>query len=256
MKEKILKILNQLNLVDKAKGGNLTSEEWSVVDSSFRETYGVSMEDAIIQNDECKNTQLNEFNNQISTLLNGIDGVVAPKNNDQSSVIAAISSLVSRVSELQSKPEVDVPISTARPSIGALSHTADYAFGIENDLFSTTKRWNKITIDPSLATKNPIAGVDEQSVSTTFFTELSSYAASVSARIDALFQNPAISNIDISVNTPESGNIWNQYIVMRQDALIAHLSQVKNVYEFFPRRYNVQDKELMTNAYFGAFSQG
>lgn len=256
MKEKLLKIFNQLNLVDKAKNGTLTNEEWQLVGSSFNEMYGISMEDAIAQCTEQNQTHLNEFNSQISTLLNSVDGVDLPKPTDLSSVINAVGSLVSRVAELQSKAEPDLPISTTRPTLGAISHTTNYAFGIEHDLFSTTKRWNKCTIDPSHAAKNPIAGVDEQTLSATFFSELSSYAASVSSRVNVLFQNPVLTNMDISVNTPESGDIWNQYIVMRQDALIAHLSQVKNIYEFFPRRYNIQDKELMTNAYFGTFSQG
>lgn len=254
MKEKLLKIFNQLNLVDKAKDGTLTSEEWSLVGSSFHEVYGISIEDAISQNVEQNQTQLNEFNARISTLLNSVEGVDLPKTTDLSSVINAVGSLVSRVAELQNKVEPDVPLKVASLNLGNLSHTSNYAFGIEHDLFSTAKRWNRCTIDPSQAAKNPISQVDELTLSAAFFSELSSYAASVSLRVNTLFQNPT--NVDITVNAPESGDIWSQYIVMRQDALIAHISQVKNIYEFFPRRYNVQDKELMTNAYFGAFSQG
>ena len=49
--------------------------------------------------------------------------------------------------------------------------------------------------------------------------------------------------------------LGDQYVVLRQDALIARIITLENIYDLYPRRYGVQDRELMTNAFFTEISQ-
>ena len=61
--------------------------------------------------------------------------------------------------------------------------------------------------------------------------------------------------LDVGVTELGDAGLGKQFIILRQDQLIARLREVPTVYDLFPRRYGVQDRELLTNAFLGEFSQ-
>ncbi|HRM57719.1 MAG TPA: hypothetical protein PLP97_10955, partial [Prevotella sp.] len=54
----------------------------------------------------------------------------------------------------------------------------------------------------------------------------------------------------------DNAGVGNQFVILRQDALIARLLDLRDVTQLFPVRYGVQDRDLLFNAFFGEVSQG
>lgn len=138
----------------------------------------------------------------------------------------------------------------------ALTHTDKYAFGIEHEMFDAAKRWNKITINPKVATLESPSEEDEKA----FQKEVNAFSKRLASRYAFLKENNLLdpqklmvaSTMDIS----EVGTtLGNYYVVRRTDALIARLLMIPNIYDFFPRRYGVQDMDVINNVLVGEVSQ-
>ena len=138
----------------------------------------------------------------------------------------------------------------------ALVHTDKYAFGIEHSMFDMKKRWNKITVNPKVATLDQPTEEDEKG----FKAEVNALGLRLGKRVAYLFENNlldpkklmAASTLDISEVGTELGNY---YVIRRTDALIARLLQIPTIYDFFPRRYGIQDMEVINNVLVGEVSQ-
>jgi hypothetical protein len=52
-----------------------------------------------------------------------------------------------------------------------------------------------------------------------------------------------------------TANVGNQYVVLRQDALIARVLKKRDLTQHFPVRYGIQDHDLVFNAFFTELSQ-
>jgi hypothetical protein len=138
----------------------------------------------------------------------------------------------------------------------AANHTEKHVFGIAHPIFSMEHRWNQITRNPSIAKTSEPSEKDEKS----FRSEMNSYGAALAARYQFLKDNNllnperlmAATEIDLTTVGTELGNY---YMVRRQDALIAQLLSIKTVYDFFPRRYGIQDMDVINNVLFTEVSQ-
>ena len=54
----------------------------------------------------------------------------------------------------------------------------------------------------------------------------------------------------------DNAGLGDQFVILRQDALIARILELRNLTEFFPVRYGVQDRDILFNAFFDEVSQG
>lgn len=54
------------------------------------------------------------------------------------------------------------------------------------------------------------------------------------------------------VNT---AGVGNQFVVLRQDALIARVLTKRDLTQYFPVRYGIQDHDLVFNAFFSEVSK-
>jgi len=152
----------------------------------------------------------------------------------------------------------NVPVAHARiASLNGPGHTNKYAFGIEHEMFSMNLRWNKIAANPDYAT---LSRVNEETDGKAFRESLKKFSEGVASRYEDLFRSGKLAALATSTTIDYSGletaGLGNQYVIMRTDAIIARLKKVKDVFNIFPRRYGVQDRELITNAYIGEVSQG
>lgn len=165
--------------------------------------------------------------------------------------------LTAKVETLSKTLENDTPKNAAMKVEGfALTHTDKYAFGIEHEMFDAAKRWNKITINPKVAALESPSEEDDKA----FQKEVNAFAKRLATRYAFLKENNlldpqklmAASTMDIS----EVGTaLGNYYVVRRTDALIARLLMIPNIYDFFPRRYGIQDMEAINNVLIGEVSQ-
>lgn len=156
---------------------------------------------------------------------------------------------------------------TEKMKIGILGagHTSTHLFGVNHDLFSMKKRWNRIFANTDAAhteVANPKQVYEELK------KEVSNYGSSLMHRMRALQkegklnlralndENVLNASLDVTRTGLSDAGLGDQFVILRQNMLVARILQKQNVYDIFPRRYGVQDRDLMTNAFLGDFSQG
>jgi len=284
-KEKLLQVLSSLSLTDKAKENKLTDEDWTKIEAAYKEKYGKDMQED--QAAETANAQkakerdaileivkLNDDNSDDGDSGDGVtdtddagDGKVNDKSNTDKPVdlkskvdgiIKENKDLKDKVSKLSKKVEDDnPPIVKNELTITGMPHSATHLFGINHAMFDRTKRWNGIYISRKAELENP---TKEQEVA--FQEEVIGYGRSVALRMNAL-QSEGLLNKEglkkssdvVTYSDLSDAGLGDQFVIRRQDALIARIIVLPSVEGIFPTRYGIQDKELLTNAFFGDFSQ-
>lgn len=208
---------------------------------------------------------------QIYAALQRVDPSVHSANGNASpsaqDIIAAIDRVGERFIQMAQQPLPDASqearnvqtvrnirnVQEIRPTHGT------HLFGIPCEMFSLEHRWNRIAANPRIARSLPDA-TDEEIRS--FYKAVHTYSRSLQQRYAYLQQN-AMLNADL-LATGEFSNdydgvtgagLGNQYVIRRQDALIARVLKKRQLTQWFPVRYGVQDRDLLFNAYFGELSQ-
>lgn len=176
---------------------------------------------------------------------------------------SAVSTLAGNVQKLSQEPAQDKPserVQSPAVPVNGFATTSTYLFGIEHPMFSMKKRWNQITANPRLALASD---PDEQSDGTSFRQESVAFAKSLMQRfryhqerneLDA--KRLAAGTFATDYSGVDNAKLGDQFVILRQDALIARILQLRNLTEFFPVRYGVQDRDILFNAFFGEVSQG
>lgn len=282
-KEKFQAILVALGFVDKAKKSELTDEDWVQIEASYNETHKSDFYADMTANAE--QVKKAAQHDAALLLLAGTKGNAEEEEEEEGAeeganassvnpvdLTAAVAGIQAKIIELEKasvekdktiatlsgKLEEDNPKTTTMKVEGfARAHTDAHAFGIAHDLFATEKRWNKIVVNPNFAKLNGPSEGDERS----FQKEATAFGASLAARYAHLKSNNllnperlmAATSVDYADVTATFGA---QYVIRRQDALIAQILTIKTVYDFFPRRYGVQDMDTIFNVMFGEVSQG
>lgn len=175
-----------------------------------------------------------------------------------------IKKLNKKIEQLQGTPEESAGKKiTGQPgkvvNIIGTGHSKTHVFGLKSEFYSRSKPWNEIT-----ASKKPYPNWS-RSDQTAFQNEFDKYAESLGKRIEWLQSNGLMGSIRMKDNKYATDSIdydafdntgyGDEYVVRRQDALIAYLKSLPSVSAIFPVRYGVQNKMEMTNAFFGEFSQ-
>lgn len=292
-KTKLLAVLTALGLVDKAKANTLTPEEWTSIESAFLAQYGVDMASAMTDNTQTnamtaeRQAALDLINANTSAPAEGTpatgtatgttpvaEGTPSTQPGQEPTLVEGIQTIIGKVNSLSTenatlrtqmaqiagKVVQDVPVQTIQQTLTVMGPgtNATHLFGITSPFFSLEKRWNQVAANPSIATISP---VDEEEVAPAFQKEVRSYGKKLSSRYAYLQSNNlldptklggAFSNDYAGLTDAKLGD---QYMVIRQDALIARIVKLQDNYDLFPRQYGIQDRALMTNAFFTEISQ-
>ena len=289
-KKKFLSILQALGFVEKAKANELTGEDWIKIDAAFKEKFGVTVSDAMAESQAAASNKkdreaalqiinaANEVTDSESDDEDGDDddeGEGGPDNpTRENSLERGVKSIVTKLDSVTTqnrelKEQIDKMSKNVRPDLsqetvarklspyGIGKHTETHLFGIEHPMFSRNDRWNQIFLNPNIAkTSEP-----SKEEFTAFQDGTYKYGASLAKRyrylkdnhmLEALKENTSFTNDFTELS---DAGLGDQYVTLRQDALIARIITIPTVYEFFPRRYGIQDRELMTIAYFDELSQ-
>lgn len=152
----------------------------------------------------------------------------------------------------------DKPEAMVRPSRAlAGMTTATHLFGIEHDMFSLNKVWNRITAKGSYLTES----YNAKKVMKDLEVAVCDYGQDIATRIAQLHSMGMLNVValttegSIDYSGLSDAKLGDQYVVRRMDALIAQIMLLPGLTHIFPMRSNIQDKELLTNAFFGEFSQ-
>lgn len=289
-KDKFLAVLTSLGLIDKAKSNTLADGDWQNIEASFKEKFGMSITKAMqeAQAADALNAERNavlaiintsESHQQEAATTTTSEGNTteddsSEDNNQPQSLVTSVQSLVTALNTsnqenaelrrslatMAAKAVDDNPQTIIKKQLTVFGPgtTTTHLFGIEHPLFDMKKRWNIIANNPAYATLHT---ADEDTDGESFRAEVRNYGKSLAARYAFLKNNnlliPEKLNSGFTNNFSEltDAGLGDQYVVLRQDALIARIIVLQNVYDLYPRRYGVQDRELMTNAFFTEISQ-
>lgn len=279
-KEKLTSVLEFLHLKQKFDDKSLSKEEFNAVVAEYQKKYQVTLNDDLAAEQTAQQTaqQAAEFQttlNTIQSVLNGIETTDATEgdegarqNQPQSNatlegILESIKGMRADFKAMAEKPTPDVPAQTVSASplnINGFGNTPEYLFGVEHPLFSMKDRWNRIAANPRAAAAMP--EVDEQVDGVAFYKAACDFAKSLKNRYQYLQQNkmldaPALAKGTYATNYDGVNNagVGDQFIVLRQDALIARVLQVRDMTQFFPVAYGYQDRGLVFNAFFDEVSQ-
>jgi len=182
--------------------------------------------------------------------------------NTGEQLVTAAQKVVSMFQKVTAQATLDKPMVVVTGGPIAVIGNGDrskYLFGIENSMFDMTKRWNQITVNPVVATSIPPTKQDAKA----FSEAVEEFAGSLRQRYAYLHANNMLSEPTRLAAGEFSGNydgivdakVGNQFVIRRQDALIARVLLKRDVTQYFPVRYGIQDHDLIFNAFFEEVSQ-
>ena len=279
LKEKLTSVIELLGFKQKFEDKSLSQEEFNSVVAEYQKKYQSTLADDIASEQAAQKTaqQANEFQkmlNTIQSVLNGGEPSAAADNNDEQQpaqqgnatlegILEGIKGMRADIQAMGANPAPDVPAQTVNAvplNVNGFANTHDYLFGVEHSLFSMKNRWNQIAANPRAAAALP--EVDEQVDGVAFYKEVRNYANSLKNRYQYLQQNKMLDAAALAKGTyatnydgVDNAGLGDQFVVLRQDALIARVLQVRDLTQFFPVAYGYQDRGLVFNAFFDEVSQ-
>ena len=277
-KEKLKSVLDLLQLGKKFEDKTLSQEEFNSIVAEYQKKYQTTLNDDLAAEQAAKKTakQAAEFQqmlNTIQSVIKGVDPVSKENENPEEeqpqsnatleSILESLNGMRADFQALAKKPEEDKPtqtITVSPVSINGFGNTPKYLFGVEHPMFSMQDRWNKIAANPRAAAALP--EVDEQVDGVAFYKAAYGFAKSLKARYQYLQENklldaPALAAGKYATNYEgvDKAGVGDQFIVLRQDALIARVLQLRDMTQYFPVAYGYQDRGLVFNAFFDEVSQ-
>ncbi len=276
-KTKFNKVLQELNLAQKAADGKLTKGDWKKIAAKYQELHGTDMYSDLDSEDDddraAEHDRALSILTSAETTTEGGEGSEGSEETGEEGdgagsdqgLATRVGSLVEQNRQLSNQLNTitgqlrhDNPGTIDSPvNAFGRTHTESHAFGVPHDMFSTEKRWNKISVNPAHASLSAPTEEDGKN----FRSAVRSFGSKVAERMQALHQAGLLNKEAISSGlTVDFGDLANaglgeQYVIRRVDALISRIVALPTVYDLFPRQFGVQDRELMTNAFYGEFSQ-
>lgn len=279
LKEKLMSVIEMLGFKQKFEDKSLTKDEFNSLIAEYQKKYQSTLTDDIASEQAAQKTaqQADEFQNMLNTIqsvLNGGEPSAAADNNGGQQpaqqgnatlegILEGIKGMRADIQAMGANPAPDQPVQTINTvtlSVNGFANTPDYLFGVEHSLFSMKNRWNQIAANPRAAAALP--EVDEQVDGVAFYKEACNYAKSLKNRYQYLQQNKMLDAAALAKGTyatnydgVDKAGLGDQFVVLRQDALIARVLQVRDLTQFFPVAYGYQDRGLVFNAFFDEVSQ-
>lgn len=287
-KAKLNKVLEKLGFVKKFENKSLTAEEYKTLCEEYQKEYqSTLMDDLAAENSAAEQAEHQKQINELYAIVSkankskdddpdgdgggeGDDDGDGKKNeNSQQNVSferlsAAVNTLAENMVKMANSTADDKPAAhVTAPSIpiNGFETNASYLFGIEHSMFDMKKRWNRIVANPEIALASK---PDEETDGKAFRSEAMAFARSLQERYkyhqvrNELGNVKALASGQFATNYSgvDNAGLGDQFVILRQDALIARILELRNLTEFFPVRYGVQDRDILFNAFFDEVSQG
>lgn len=285
IKERIQTVLQKLKLLDKAKANQLTDEEWKQIVDSYQKEYQSTLQEDLdadmaahaATNSPITQEQMNQVQGILDSIINpaqdantgeGEEKPVSAPAQTQDPVtgegmVQLAQAVQGLVNSMENRASEDRPIQTVVATTATFTGPADrtrYLFGIENPMFAMTDRWNQIALNPAAS---PSFGAwDEEIEGAAFRKQALAFSRSLQKRYAYLHANGmldakrlAAGEFGTNYEGVNTAGVGNQYVVLRQDALIARVLMKRDLTQYFPVRYGIQDHDLVFNAYFSEVSQ-
>jgi hypothetical protein len=289
-KARLNKVLEKLGFVKKFENKSLTSEEYKALCEEYQKEYQSTLvDDLAAENSAAEEAEHQQQINSLYAIVSKANNAAGDGDNDDEGkdsdddkknensqqptgasqnvsyeqLTKAVSGLAENVMKMAQGTAPDKPAAhVTAPSIpiNGFESNSNYLFGIEHSLFDMKKRWNQITVNPALAASS----TPDESTGIAFRKEAMAYAVALQQRYNyhqsrnELRDTKALASGQFSTNYNgvDNAGLGDQFVILRQDALIARILELRNLTEFFPVRYGVQDRDVLFNAFFDEVSQG
>ncbi|MFR1550061.1 MAG: hypothetical protein ACLTKV_21520 [Bacteroides xylanisolvens] len=287
-REKLRKVLQLLDLSQKAADKQLASEDITAIATRYQKEFQATLREDM--DADSRQPMSQEEMNQLQALLAGIvpstEKTEGTANSEESPVTQSeatpegilelaknvakqngeLQKLVKTMTEQTAEDAAAAVVTTPTTMrINGPGTTAKYLFGIETPMFGIetpmfdmSKRWNKIAENPNYSSTDIEEGEEKA-----FFQEVSVFSKSLAKRYEYLNKNHLLDPVKLAAgefSTDFAGvgdaKVGDQYVIRRQDALIAHVLKARDLTQFFPIRYGIQDHDLVFNTFFDEVSQG
>ena len=275
-KENVQKILQKLGFAGSEESLKaLTPDEWKQFFASYHEEFGTDFHtDMQAYQDEQRavpdQAQINEAFSVLSGLINpkqNVEGTAAHGVQDTKTeqptaqqVLDMAKAVSATFMAMGNHAADDVPMTTVAGSVVGFTGSGDrekFLFGIEHEFFSMDKPWNRFTANPASDQR-----LGDKKIAASFGAEVESYSSSLAERYSYLQSHNQLNPeklaagefaTDYSQVTGMKGG--EQYLIRRQDAIIARVLSIRQLTQYFPVRYGIQDRDVIFNAFFGEVSQ-
>lgn len=275
-KENVQKILQKLGFAGSEESLKaLTPDEWKQFFASYHEEFGTDFHtDMQAYQDEQRavpdQAQINEAFSVLSGLINpkqNVEGAAAHGVQDTKTeqptaqqVLDMAKAVSATFMAMGNHAADDVPMTTVAGSVVGFTGSGDrekFLFGIEHEFFSMDKPWNRFTANPTSDQR-----LGDKKIVASFGAEVEAYSSSLAERYSYLQSHNQLNSeklaagefaTDYSQVTGMKGG--DQYLIRRQDAIIARVLSIRQLTQYFPVRYGIQDRDVIFNAFFGEVSQ-
>jgi len=259
MKEKLLQIAQKLGFGEKLKAKQkLSPEEAAKVAATFKDENGKTIEEAM--EEERKNSISTESIDAINSVL-GEETALETSANTDTKVQKLVDTVVEQKKTIvtlsnESEPRKPAQVVTFGDNAKDLTrkalygiHSNTHAFGIENQHFSLENRWNKALAGLGMNTEKYSRAERD-----TLLSDFENYSKALTNRFAQLQSSGQLGVLmaagDIDYSKLEA-DLGKQYLVRRMDAIITYIKKLPSILQYFDIRYNVQDKQEMTDSYAG-----
>lgn len=264
--QNLLAAVALLGMKDKFDKKELTAEDQAALIEAYNKAQGAgsfekdSKEFLAEQEREREQARLNAtFAAAAESLGIAPEAVKTPEG--QATVLAAIGKLQETVTsqkatidKLAGQAREDAPAAVAKGVVSINgSHTATHAFGIENDFFATSKRYNRILV------AGRIEGSASKADKETLEADFGAYCEGLTARYAELHKAgliPGIRKGTVDLTELNSDTeIGTRQFNIRRDMLIARIVSLPTLAGIFDTVSNIQSGEILTNVIFSEISQ-
>lgn len=270
--DKLKSVLEVLGLTKKYEEKSLSNEEFMQLCVEYQKKYQSTLKEDL-DADERARQQSEETQQMLNSLYAAAINAnpnfsqemdEEPGNATLETVVEAINNMGAEMRKMASRAANDNPaqVATSSPiSINGFGNTPKFLFGVEHPMFDMKQRWNILAANPRQWKAMPEA---DEETGKQFRKEARVYSRSLAQRYAYLHANNLLGDIkalgsgtySTNYEGVETAGVGDQFIILRQDALIARVLQVRDLTQFFPVRYGVQDRDLLFNTFFGELSQG
>lgn len=270
VKQRVQAILTALGFIEKVKARNMSNDDWTRFNASYQAKYGISLDaDNAVEDDSPANSkpEATTISHELQLEVANFIGELSGTQNTEKPVTMEdmVRTMMNAISTFQKQPENKNPLETVTTRVnlpmilGTCAHTETHLFGIEHPIFARSAWYNQITISRKIS-EDALTSKNVEAFSSAFCD----YTKSISARVRELFNNNQLGLLDYKTMATGSFNIeysdlkiefGKEYLVRRQDMIIAYLRTLKSVDHIFPVRSGIQNGEVIPTAFFGEFTQ-
>lgn len=270
--QRFMAIAVALGFSEKVKSGSVSKEEQKAIFAEYQKIHNISFADDKLLNEdvEVEETLISTEDLADIAKLLGTETKDLSKDNKEvvKKVVEKAKDQEKKIEKLSTEPEVE-DVKKVRAAggagnmaivLGRTPNTATHLFGIEHENFALTAWWNQITADRKAIEASNIQP-DQQAA---FMEAFKSQSSSIARRAVELQSTNQLGSLDYAKMIAGEGHIdysslteiAGEYVVRRNDLILAYFRTLPSVGNIFPVVSNVQNKEEAPTATFGELSQG